>query len=78
MNGFEWHSIRGFESLGFVKALRTLLTRHIPVLLPKIDTLIRMRIGEFYTAHPGPVQADGMSYPWFSTFQSLLQSTRDT
>ncbi len=59
MNGHEWHDIYGFEGLGHVRALRTILTRNIPRLLPKIDTLIRLAVADFYDAHHGPVQPDG-------------------
>ena len=30
MHGFEWKDQRGIEGTGFVRALRTLLTSHLP------------------------------------------------
>ena len=40
MQGFEWKDQRGIEGVGFVRAIRTLLTTHLPVLLPKLETSI--------------------------------------
>ena len=40
MKGFEWKDQRGIEGTGFVRALRTLLTSHLPVLIPDLmDTI---------------------------------------
>lgn len=40
MNGFNWHDQRGIEGIGFVKTLRTLLTRHLPQLTPGVRVII--------------------------------------
>ncbi|KAF4633490.1 hypothetical protein G7Y89_g4632 [Cudoniella acicularis] len=41
MRGFEWQDQRGVEGTGFVRALRSLLTAHLPQLLPKLQLIIR-------------------------------------
>ncbi|KAM3080812.1 hypothetical protein ACMFMG_005738, partial [Clarireedia jacksonii] len=41
MNGFEWKNQRGIEGVGFVRALRTLLTQRLPALLPNLELAIR-------------------------------------
>jgi hypothetical protein len=40
MNGFEWKNQRGVEGVGFVRALRTLLTQRLSALLPKLQISI--------------------------------------
>lgn len=40
MHGFEWKDQRGIEGVGFVRALRTLLTSHLPAVLPQLDAAI--------------------------------------
>ncbi|KAL8991430.1 MAG: hypothetical protein Q9177_000142 [Variospora cf. flavescens] len=40
MYGFEWEDQRGIEGTGFVRALRSLLTAHLPSLLPSLRTVI--------------------------------------
>ncbi len=40
MHGFEWKDQRGIEGIGFVRALRTLLTSHLPVVLPNLNSAI--------------------------------------
>ena len=40
MNGFELHDQRGIEGTGYVRALRSLLTAHLPVLLPTLRKVI--------------------------------------
>ena len=40
MHGFEWKDQRGVEGIGFVRALRSLLTSHLPTLLPDLETAI--------------------------------------
>ena len=41
MHGFEWQDKRGVEGTGFVRALRSLLTAHLPILLPKVKGIIQ-------------------------------------
>ena len=40
MNGFDLHQQRGIEGIGYVRALRSLLTSHLPLLLPSLHNLI--------------------------------------
>ncbi|KAL8718433.1 MAG: hypothetical protein Q9225_004432 [Loekoesia sp. 1 TL-2023] len=40
MYGFEWKDQRGIEGTGFVRALRSLLTAHLPSLLPSLSSNI--------------------------------------
>jgi cytochrome P450 len=44
MHGFEWKDVRGVEGTGFVRALRTILTRQLPNLLPLLDRNITEQI----------------------------------
>lgn len=46
MYGFEWQNERGVEGTGFVRALRSLLTSHLPHFQPKIDNIIRLSLKE--------------------------------
>lgn len=41
MHGFEWKDQRGLEGTGFVRALRSLLTAHLPVLLPNLKRIVK-------------------------------------
>ena len=40
MHGFEWKDQRGIEGVGFVRALRSLLTSHLPSVLPDLRSAI--------------------------------------
>ena len=40
MYGLEWKEQRGIEGIGFVRALRSLLTAHLPSLLPTLRSMI--------------------------------------
>jgi hypothetical protein len=40
MYGFQWKDQRGVEGIGFVRALRSLLTAHLPVLRPILYNVI--------------------------------------
>ncbi|MCJ1406600.1 hypothetical protein MMC19_000666, partial [Ptychographa xylographoides] len=44
MHGFEWKSQRGVEGTGFVRALRILLTSHLPSVLPDLNYAIKDQI----------------------------------
>ncbi|KAK6212824.1 hypothetical protein LQW54_004913 [Pestalotiopsis sp. IQ-011] len=50
MHGFDWFNRRGTEGVGFVRALRTLLTNNIPEILPDLGSLIRTRFQEQHAA----------------------------
>lgn len=43
MHGFEWKDQRGVEGIGFVRALRSLLTSHLPTLIPDLETAISVQ-----------------------------------
>jgi hypothetical protein len=40
MHDFEWKDKRGDEGTGFVRALRSLLTAHLPLLLPHLKRIV--------------------------------------
>ncbi|KAI2618907.1 cytochrome P450 [Hypoxylon sp. NC1633] len=52
MHGFNWFDRRGTEGVGFVRALRTLLTNNLPQILPDLSTIIRSRFEELHSTHP--------------------------
>jgi len=55
MHGFEWSDIRGTEGTGFVRALRTILTSHLPQLLPCLKERITDHInGELIDHETSP------------------------
>jgi hypothetical protein len=58
MNGFNWFDRRGFEGVGFVRTLRTLLTNNMSHLIPNLGTLARIRWAESVAGSKG---ADGVS-----------------
>ncbi|KAI1172625.1 cytochrome P450 [Nemania sp. FL0916] len=52
MHGFNWFDRRGTEGVGFVRALRTLLTNNLPEILPDLGTIIRSRLAAVREEHP--------------------------
>ncbi|KAF1852230.1 cytochrome P450 [Cucurbitaria berberidis CBS 394.84] len=50
MHGFNWFDRRGTEGKGFIRALRTLLTNHLPTILPdlRIATSDRMKLRQIH------------------------------
>ncbi|KAI1375702.1 cytochrome P450 [Hypoxylon crocopeplum] len=52
MHGFNWFDRRGTEGVGFVRALRTLLTNNLPQILPDLSIIIRSRFEELHAGHP--------------------------
>jgi hypothetical protein len=46
MHGFNWFNQRGTEGVGFVRALRTLLTNNLPQILPLLSTINKTRFEE--------------------------------
>ena len=46
MHGFEWQNERGVEGTGFVRALRSLLTSHLPALLPRLESAVAVGMRE--------------------------------
>lgn len=55
MHGFEWNDVRGIEGTGFVRAIRTILTSHLPQLLPSLKERIADHIhGEIMDRKTSP------------------------
>jgi hypothetical protein len=52
MTGFNWFDRRGTEGVGFVRALRTMLTANLPQILPDLSSIIRTRFEELHETHP--------------------------
>lgn len=52
MFGFEWHNQRGVEGTGFVRALRSRLTAHLPILMPELQRIVETAIADELVA-PG-------------------------
>ncbi|RYP07681.1 hypothetical protein DL764_002365 [Monosporascus ibericus] len=42
MHGFSWYDLRGTEGVGFERALRTLLTNHLPEMLPDLSRVVKV------------------------------------
>lgn len=53
MHGFNWFDRRGTEGVGFVRALRTLLTNNLPQILPDLSAIIRSRFVDLHSEHRG-------------------------
>lgn len=51
MYGFNWFDKRGVEGLGFVRTLRTILTNHLPLLLPALQENLSSRMKEVLVNH---------------------------
>ncbi|CEL06473.1 hypothetical protein ASPCAL09650 [Aspergillus calidoustus] len=52
MHSFNWFDRRGTEGVGFVRALRTLLTNNIPQILPNLSILITSSLTDVLAEHP--------------------------
>ncbi|EOA80779.1 hypothetical protein ACJQWK_09841 [Exserohilum turcicum] len=52
MHGFNWFNTRGTEGVGFIRALRTLLTNNLPKILPDLTCIIKTRFEELLATHP--------------------------
>ena len=52
MHGFNWFDQRGTEGIGFVRALRTLLTNHTPDILPDLGLAIAENFARLHSEHP--------------------------
>ncbi|KAF7183663.1 hypothetical protein CNMCM7691_004013 [Aspergillus felis] len=46
MFGFEWQDQRGVEGTGFVRALRSRLTAHLPILMPGLQRIVETAIAD--------------------------------
>ena len=51
MHGFNWFDRRGTEGVGFIRALRVLLTNNLPQILPDLGVIIRARFAELHETH---------------------------
>jgi hypothetical protein len=51
MHGFNWFDRRGIEGVGFIRALRVLLTNNLPQILPDLSIIIRSRFSELHETH---------------------------
>jgi hypothetical protein len=63
MHRFNWFDRRGTEGVGFIRALRTLLTNNIPQILPSLSMLINTSLTDMLAEHP---IVDGMTCPQIS------------
>ncbi|KAG9237932.1 cytochrome P450 [Amylocarpus encephaloides] len=52
MAGFNWFDRRGTEGIGFVRALRTLLTNNLPEVLPELRISASSLMDEMHASHP--------------------------
>ncbi|KAI0409850.1 cytochrome P450 [Xylaria palmicola] len=52
MHNFNWFNARGTEGVGFVRALRTLLTNNLRHILPDLDTLNHAHLEQLLSDHP--------------------------
>ena len=52
MYGFNWFDRRGTEGIGFVRALRTLLTNNMPDILPDLRLAITENFARLHSGHP--------------------------
>jgi hypothetical protein len=60
MYGFNWFDHRGTEGVGFIKALRTMLTNYLPQILPELTTIVGARFAELYAECPA---VNGQEFP---------------
>jgi hypothetical protein len=44
MHGFSWVDRRGQDGIGFVRTFRTLLTAHVPKMIPGLRSVIEAQI----------------------------------
>jgi hypothetical protein len=51
MHGFNWYE-KPTEGVGFVRALRTLLTNNLPEILPNLGVVVRERFAELRDGYP--------------------------
>jgi hypothetical protein len=76
MTGFNWFDRRGTEGVGFVRALRTMLTANLPQILPDLSSIIRTRFEELHETHP---VVDGKNPPSkVEGLDLMVQSRRQT
>lgn len=65
MHGFNWVDRRGADGVGFVRALRSLLTSHLPVLLPDMRMIIAQEFAQSLYKGKNTLQGKGSSVSVF-------------
>ncbi|KAL4925063.1 cytochrome P450 [Aspergillus undulatus] len=70
MHGFNWFDRRGTEGVGFIRALRTLLTNNIPMILPNLSVIIKSSFCEMHSQHP--VVNGSRQSPVYHVIQKLV------
>jgi len=70
MYGFEWQDQRGVEGTGFVRALRSLLTSHLPQFQPDLERILH----ESMEKELGTIRPDGTYLPDHVAFYSTNNS----
>ncbi|CAF9924403.1 MAG: hypothetical protein ALECFALPRED_002742 [Alectoria fallacina] len=73
MRGFEWKSQRGIEGTGFVRAIRTLLTSHLPVVKPALMDVISGILER--ELNKQKVVADHRTLPLFATVKQIVNKS---
>lgn len=51
MHGFNWVDGKGAAEFGLARALRTVLTRNIPQLLPDVTKVVQQRLADLRMEH---------------------------
>ena len=62
MHGFNWFDRRGTEGVGFVRALRTLLTNNLPQILPALGIIINATFIQIHAEHK-VINGEYVHYP---------------
>lgn len=52
MYGFNWFDHRGTEGVGFIKALRTMLTNNLPNIVPNLTRIVNARLEQLISKKP--------------------------
>ncbi|PLB46222.1 cytochrome P450, partial [Aspergillus steynii IBT 23096] len=52
MHGYAWFDRKGTGGFGFVRVIRTLLTRNIPTILPDLTVMIKKQLADLQTEDP--------------------------
>ncbi|KAL6803841.1 cytochrome P450 [Trichoderma sp. SZMC 28012] len=68
MYGFEWQDQRGIEGTGFVRALRSLLTSHLPKFQPDLERIVKSSLETGLS----DVQPDGFAHVRIFPFMKTL------
>ncbi|KAI9845652.1 MAG: hypothetical protein M1837_004626 [Sclerophora amabilis] len=68
-HGFEWPDRRGVESVGFSRTLKTLLTTHLPFLLPTLRETMAQALAQQLQA----CETDDEGYKRFPVFSNVKQ-----